>query len=105
MLVFNLGHLGEEELETARQNTPALVLLLPTLDSECFAGAGLAVRKNRSVVAEQALIDDLAAHVVENSLLLGVLLRDVVKGETFFVLRVQRERLLIWGDIFDTPLS
>ena len=86
MLVLYFAHLSEKMLKTARQESPALairVISRRTLNRKSLARAGLPVRKNRSVIPGQTLLDSRFSHFFEHLILRCLLACDIIERVGF----------------------
>ena len=100
-LILDLCDFAEQVLEAAREQTTAELVVRLAENCEGFARPSLPIREDRSVVAEQALIDDLLSDRLEDVNLGCVLASDVVEGEA--LLRDQSDGLVVITGVCDAP--
>ena len=81
MSAFDASHLREQVFKTTREKPTHFILASRALYRECLATARLPICKNTTVVAMEALIDDIAANIVEYFSLGGLLVRYVIEVE------------------------
>jgi hypothetical protein len=77
--------MAEDVRQCPWDNSAIRVPLGTTGDGECFAGTGLPVRENRSVVALEGPVDHVQGHVIEDALLLREHVKDPVENEVVIV--------------------
>ncbi len=81
MSALDASHLREQVFKTTREKPTHFILAPRALYRECLATARLPISKNTTVVAMEALIDDIAANIVEYFSLGGLLVRYVIEVE------------------------
>ena len=76
----------EDVAECARYDTPVCIPFSTARYRECLTGSRLSIRKDRAIVALNAVIDDVPCHCFEDRLLLSQHVKNAVILELVIVI-------------------